>query len=60
MQIVLQKLHEHAGTMRDPGETIDLADDLGQWLCEIDVAQPVAANATQPTQPTQQSNTTQE
>ena len=57
MQIVLQKPHEHAGTMRDPGETIDLADDLGQWLCEIDVAQPVAANATQPTH---QSNTTQE
>jgi hypothetical protein len=57
MQIVLQKLHEHAGKMRDPGETIELADDLGQWLCEIDVAQPVAANATQPTH---QSNTTQE
>jgi hypothetical protein len=57
MQIVLLKPHEHAGTMRGPGETIDLADDLGQWLCKIDVAQPVAANATQPTQ---KSNTTQE
>lgn len=57
MQIVLQKPHEHAGTIRDPGETIELADDLGQWLCEIGVAQSVAANA--PTA-AQQSNTRQE
>lgn len=56
MQIVLQKPHEHAGTLRMPGEVIELADDIAHWLCEIGSAQP----ADSAVKPGKQSNTTQE
>lgn len=57
MQITLTKPHEHAGSLRYPGEVIDLADDLAQWLCAIGSAQAhdlEIRKTSQPTQPTQE------
>jgi hypothetical protein len=56
MEVMLSKPHEHAGTQRNPGDVIDLADDIAHWLCEIGSAQPMA----HATKPSKQSNPTQE
>jgi len=56
MQVTLIKPHEHAGRLCHPGEVIELAEDLAQWLCEVGSAKP-AANVAKPSKPL---NTTQE
>ena len=56
MEVMLIKPHEHAGTQCNPGDVIDLADDIAHWLCEIGSAQPVANAA----KPSKQPNITQE
>ena len=60
MEVTLIKPHEHAGITRNPGEVIDLADDLAQWLCEIGSARPATSNSASSAKPSKQSNTTQE
>lgn len=60
MQVELLKPHEHAGITRNPGEVIDLADDLAQWLCEIGSARPATSNSASSAKSSKQSNTTQE
>ena len=47
MEVTLIKPHEHGGTQRNPGDVIDLADDIAHWLCEIGSAEPVV-NAAKP------------
>ena len=59
MEVTLSKPHEHAGMACNPGDVIELADDLAQWLCEIGSAQPVAP-ATDAAKPSKQSQPTQE
>ena len=63
MKIELLKPHEHAATACHPGDVIDLADDLGQWLCSIGAARKIPTATADPTvlaKPTKQPNTTQE
>lgn len=57
MEVTLSKPHEHAGIACNPGDVIELADDLAQWLCEIGSAQPVAL-ATDVANPSKQPNNT--
>ena len=56
MEVTLSKPHEDAGMACNPGDVIELADDLAQWLCEIGSAQPVLQAA----KPSKQPNITQE
>ena len=56
MEVTLIKPHEHTGMPRNPGDVIELTDDLAQWLCEIGSAQPVIQAA----KPSKQPNITQE
>ncbi len=60
MQIELLKPHEHAGIARHPGEVIDLAEDSAQWLCEIGSARTATPDSASSTNPSKQSNPTQE
>jgi len=60
MQVELLKFHEHTGIARNPGEVIDISEDLALWLCEIGCARPAASDVLSSAKPTKQSNTTQE
>ena len=49
--IELQKSHTHAGTLREPGDVIELPADLARWLCESGIAKPHKGELNPPRQP---------
>ncbi len=60
MQVELLKFHEHAGIARNPGEVINISEDIALWLCEIGSARRAASDVLSSAKPPKQPNTTQE